>query len=902
MSDVLHTLTTEAGSYRYYDLNKLAHNESVSLSRLPFAIRILLEGALRNAGHSPDAAAAVLPLLNWQPHDQKRGTVPFFPGRVIMQDFTGIPVINDLAAMRATMARLGADPEEINPVIPVDVIIDHSLQVDVAGCPEALERNMEIEFQRNMERYQFLHWGQRAFSNLRVLPPGLGIIHQINIEHLAQVVLTRHIDDVSYVYPDTVVGTDSHTTMVNGLGVAGWGVGGIEAVAAMMGESLDMVIPDVIGIRIIGKLRDGVTPTDLTLTFVEKLRQRKVVGKFVEFFGTGVLELSLADRALIANMTPENGATMTFFPVDTRTLDYLRLTGRPETLIKLTEAYYRAQGLFRTDETPDPLYSDVLTLDLGSIEPSLAGPRRPQDRIALSAMRSEFHSALNQPKAAGGFGIEKDRNNHIEEFELQGQKMILGHGAVVIASITSCTNTSNPFVMLAAGLLARKAVARGLKVPSYVKTSLAPGSQVVTGYLQKAKLIDALAELGFDVVGYGCATCIGNTGPLAENVVQAINQGKLATAAVISGNRNFEGRISPYTLANYLASPPLVVAYALAGTVNINFESDPIGLDDKGSPVYLRDIWPSTIEIEQAIKSAVNPDIFRGRYHDIDNQNPLWSVIESGSEPLYTWRTDSTYLQEPPFFAGMTKQPEGIRDIVQARVLAVLGDSTTTDHISPAGSIQPDSPAGEYLQANGVEVLDFNSFGSRRGNDRVMTRATFGNIRLKNLLLPGVEGGYSRVIPGGEQISIYAAAQIYAAENIPLVVIAGKEYGTGSSRDWAAKGTLLLGVRAVFAESYERIHRSNLIGMGVLPLQFLSGENLKTLGLTGEERFSIYGLDANLNPGGTITVSAENDNGIQVEFNLLLRIDTAREIEVFRNGGIMQTILYRQLNIPGLRK
>lgn len=902
MSDVLHTLTTEAGSYRYYDLNKLAHNESVSLSRLPFAIRILLEGALRNAGHSPAAAAAVLPLLNWQPQDQKRGTVPFFPGRVIMQDFTGIPVINDLAAMRATMARLGADPEEINPVIPVDVIIDHSLQVDVAGCPEALERNMEIEFQRNMERYQFLHWGQRAFSNLRVLPPGLGIIHQINIEHLAQVVLTRHIDDASYVYPDTVVGTDSHTTMVNGLGVAGWGVGGIEAVAAMMGESLDMIIPDMIGIRIIGKLRDGVTPTDLTLTFVEKLRQRKVVGKFVEFFGTGLLELSLADRAMIANMTPENGATMTFFPVDTRTLDYLRLTGRPETLIKLTEAYYRAQGLFRTDETPDPLYSDVLTLDLSSIEPSVAGPRRPQDRIALSAMRSEFQSALNQPKTAGGFGIEKERNNHIEEFELQGQKMILGHGAVVIASITSCTNTSNPFVMLAAGLLARKAVERGLKVPSYVKTSLAPGSQVVTGYLQKAKLIDALAELGFDVVGYGCATCIGNTGPLAENIVQAINQGKLATAAVISGNRNFEGRVSPYTLANYLASPPLVVAYALAGTVNIDFESDPIGLDDKGSPVYLRDIWPGTIEIEQAIKSAVNPDIFRGRYHDIDDQNPLWSVIESGSEPLYTWRTDSTYLQEPPFFAGMTKQPEGIRDIVQARVLAVLGDSTTTDHISPAGSIQPDSPAGEYLQANDVDVLDFNSFGSRRGNDRVMTRATFGNIRLKNLLLPGVEGGYSRVIPGGEQISIYAAAQIYAAENIPLVVIAGKEYGTGSSRDWAAKGTLLLGVRAVFAESYERIHRSNLIGMGVLPLQFLSGENPKTLGLTGEERFSIYGLDANLNPGGTITVSAENDNGIQVEFNLLLRIDTAREIEVFRNGGIMQTILYRQLNNPGLRK
>jgi aconitate hydratase len=587
---------------------------------------------------------------------------------------------------------------------------------------------------------------------------------------------------------------------------------------------------------------------------------------------------------------------MTFFPVDAQTLAYLKMTGRPDALVKLTEAYYRAQGLFRTDETPDPQYSDVLTLDLDSIEPSLAGPRRPQDRIALSAMRNTFQSGLNQPKTAGGFGVAKKQNNHIEEVDVKGRKVALGHGAVVIASITSCTNTSNPFVMLAAGLLAKNAIVRGLKVPAYVKTSLAPGSRVVTDYLVKAGLMDALSQLGFDVVGYGCATCIGNSGPLDENIVKAIQKGKLATAAVLSGNRNFEGRVSPHTLGNYLASPPLVVAFALAGTVNINLEQDPIGLDHHGQPVYLRDIWPGTAEIETAIKSAISADVFRGRYHDVYDQNPLWAAIESGSEPLYEWQAGSTYLQEPPFFDGMTKQPNSIGDIQAARALAVLGDSTTTDHISPAGSIQPDSPAGMYLQANGVQPGDFNSFGSRRGNDRVMTRGTFGNIRLKNKLVPGVEGGFTRVLPDGKSTSIYEAAQAYAGEKTPLVVIAGKEYGTGSSRDWAAKGTLLLGVRAVLAESYERIHRSNLIGMGVLPLQFPEGQSLQTLGLSGEETFSIANLQDQLQPGSRIEVTAENDSGEQKTFKMLLRMDTEKEVEIFKNGGIMQTILYRQLN------
>lgn len=858
------------------------------LNRLPFSIRVLLEGVLRKKGEGQTTEADVTNLLNWQPHQLNRPIIPVFPGRVILQDFTGVPVINDLAAMRSALARMQDDPRKVNPVVKVDLVIDHSIQVDYYASSDAYRYNAELEFQRNRERYEFLHWAQKAFQNLKVVPPASGIVHQVNLEYLATVVLTREKGDTTLVFPDTLVGTDSHTTMINGLGVVGWGIGGIEAVAAMLGEPIEIVAPDVIGVRLTGKLREGVTPTDLTLFIIQSLRKLGVVDKFVEFFGPGLNHLALADRAMIANMTPESGATMLYFPVDYQTLDYLRLTNRPDSLVDLVEAYYQAQMLFRTSSTPDPEYTQVLEVDLAAIEPSVAGPRRPQDRIPLREVRTVFQRSLIAPKTENGFGIPPEELSKSAIIPNNGKTSELKHGSVVIAAITSCTNTSNPFVMMGAGLLAKKAVEKGLKVKPYVKTSLAPGSRVVTDYLSDAGLMDDLEALGFHLVGYGCTTCIGNSGPLPEKIVNAIKENNLVVGAVLSGNRNFEGRISPQTRANFLASPPLVIAYALAGTVDIDLLHEPLGTGKDGQPVYLRDIWPSSKEVEEHIHRHIRPEMFADAYAEIYRMSEQWNKIQSGDNLLYQWDENSTYLQEPPFF---DIQPGKGKDILNARVLALLGDSITTDHISPAGSIAVNSPAGQYLISKGVPPSEFNSYGSRRGNDRVMTRGTFANIRLKNLLLPGVEGGYTRHFPSGEQMTIYDAAMRYQSEGVPLIIIAGKEYGTGSSRDWAAKGVLLLGVRAVIAESFERIHRSNLAGMGVLPLQFKPGQNAHTLGLKGNEVYSIKNIGADLFPGKEVTVEAASDDGSVITFNAVIRLDTPKEIQYYLDGGIMNTIL-----------
>lgn len=901
-TDTFHTqsiLNTHSGEYQIYKLDRLNELSNGQLDKMPFTIRILLEGVLRTENGVEVTHQDVLNLAGWKPAEAERKAMPFSPGRVIMQDFTGVPAINDLAAMRSAMVRLGSDPDRINPKILVDLVIDHSIQVDYYGSQDALARNTELEFQRNRERYELLHWAQKAFKNFRVVPPATGIVHQVNIEYLTQVVLNAKNEDGSRTaYPDTLVGTDSHTTMVNGLGVVGWGVGGIEAEAAVLGQPIDMLIPDVIGFKLTGKPREGVTPTDVTLTITQMLRKKGVVEKFVEFYGTGLSSLAVTDRAMISNMSPENGATVTFFPVDEYTLQYLRITGRSEELIDLVEAYCKEQHLFRTDQTPDPVYTDTLELDLSSVEPSLAGPKRPQDRVPLAKVKEGFKQALSLPKNAGGYAVSPEDLKSSVPVVTQGEQVQLGQGAVVIAAITSCTNTSNPFVMVGAGLLAKKALEKGLKTHPYVKTSMAPGSRVVTAYLQQANLLEPLADLGFDIVGYGCTTCIGNSGPLNEEIVKAITEGHLVTAAVLSGNRNFEGRVNPNTQANYLASPPLVVAYALAGTVDLDLDKDPIGLGKDGQPVYLRDIWPNSQEILETINSSIGPDMFRKNYANVMKGNEEWNKIETTGSQIYAYRPESSYIQEPPFFEDIAKPVGKVEDICDARALVVLGDSVTTDHISPAGAIPINSAAGKYLQSLGVEPKSFNSFGSRRGNDRVMTRGTFANIRLKNQLVPGVEGGVTVHLPDGEQMTIFDAALKYKQEGTPLLVLAGKEYGTGSSRDWAAKGTLLLGARAVIAESYERIHRSNLVGMGVLPLQYQPGENLASLGLTGREVFNIDDLDQHLTPGSEITVRAMREDGSELHFQAIVRINSAMEIQYYRHGGILNFILHNLSKPP----
>ncbi len=890
--DILHTST---GSFSYYRLDRLEKAGLVQLNRLPYAIRILLEGLLRQCNEREITRQDVINLAGWQANASERPAIPFKPARVVMQDFTGVPAVVDLAAMRSAMKRLGGDPKKINPLVPVDLVIDHSVQVDFFSGADALRRNAEIEFQRNQERYEFLRWGQRAFKNFRVVPPATGIVHQVNLEYLAQVILQGDSEGESLLFPDTLVGTDSHTTMINGLGVVGWGVGGIEAEAAMLGQPIDMLAPDVIGFKLSGKLAEGITATDLTLTITQMLRKKGVVDKFVEFYGPGLSELSLPDRATIANMAPEYGATIGYFPVDDETLRYLRLTGRPAEVIDRVERYTKAQALFRTVGDPDPEYTDTLELDLSLVVPSVAGPKRPQDRVPLFDVRRTFREALAAPVKERGYELKEDELARTALIGTNGHSAEIGHGAVVIAAITSCTNTSNPSVLVAAGLLAKKAIERGLSTKSYVKTSLAPGSRVVTEYLAQAGLLEPLAQLGFNLVGYGCTTCIGNSGPLPGEVAKAITGGDLVAAGVLSGNRNFEGRIHPLVKANYLASPPLVVAFALAGTVDIDLLSEPLGFDAEEQPVYLKEIWPTTAEIAAVVAQVVKPEMFSEKYADVFTGNETWNAIQSGEAELFGWSDASTYIQEPPFFLSLSRDVPSIQEIHGARVLALLGDSITTDHISPAGSIAADGPAGRFLIANGVQPRDFNSYGSRRGNDRVMTRGTFANIRLKNRMVPGVEGGVTLHLPDGEQTSIYEASIKYQQEGIPLIILAGKEYGTGSSRDWAAKGTNLLGVKAVLAESYERIHRSNLVGMGVLPLQYKAGENADSLGLTGREVFHIEGLSNAIKPQGEVTVKAVREDGSVLELKAIARLNTPVEVEYYRNGGVLNTVLRKMM-------
>ena len=879
---------TGSGKAHMYSLKKLEEMGYGEVSKLPFTIKILLEAVLREYDGYVVTEEDVKALTKYDAKNPT-GEIPFKPSRVVLQDFTGVPAVVDLAALRSAMKRMGGNPTSINPQVPVDLVIDHSVQVDMFGQEYAFMFNVEKEMERNRERYEFLKWGKEAFDNFRVVPPGRGIVHQVNLEYLAKGVFTRKEKDGSTVaYPDTLVGTDSHTTMINGLGILGWGVGGIEAEAAMLGQPIYMLVPEVVGVKLTGKLREGITATDLTLTVTEMLRRHGVVSKFVEFFGPGLSNMSLPDRATIANMSPEYGATMGFFPIDSEALRYMSRTGRSEEQVKLVEAYMKEQGLFRTDNTPDPVFTEVLHLDLGEVETSLAGPKRPQDRITLPNMKKTFENSLTSKDPTMGFNLEQEKLANKGTFK-NGQTIDMKHGDVVIAAITSCTNTSNPSVMLGAGIIAKKAIERGMKVPPYVKTSLAPGSRVVTEYLKEAGLTDYMDQLGFNLVGYGCTTCIGNSGPLPEAVETAIKEGDLIAAGVLSGNRNFEGRIHPWVKANYLASPPLVVAYALAGTVDIDLANDPIGKDKDGNDVYLKEIWPTSDEITEFLDQAIRPELFEKMYSDIF-ESETWDKIPVGGGDLYEWKDDSTYIQEPPFFMGMGEKPEPIQPITGAKVLVKVGDSITTDHISPAGNIEKDSPAGQYLINNGVEEKDFNSYGSRRGNDRVMTRGTFANVRFKNQLAPGTEGGYTKYHPTGEITTIFEAAEKYKEDGTPLVALAGKEYGTGSSRDWAAKGTILLGVKAVIAASYERIHRSNLVGMGVLPLQFEEGDTHKNLGLDGSETFSIH-IDDDLKPQQTVKVEAEKSDGSVVEFNTVCRIDTPVEIDYFRNGGILHKVL-----------
>ena len=890
------TFTVAGKEYIFYDLARLFGGSFEAIERLPFSVRIMLEGLLRNCDERVVKQADVHGLAGWKPNENQRKAMQFIPGRVVLQDFTGVPLIVDLAAMRSAMRQLGGDPRRINPAVPVDLVIDHSVQVDYFNLPDAFKRNAELEFKRNRERYELLHWAQKAYENFRVVPPATGIVHQVNLEYLSRLVLTRSDQGETVVFPETLVGTDSHTTMINGLGVVGWGVGGIEAIAAMLNQPIEILTPDVIGFRLFGSLGEGVTPTDLTLTITQMLREKKVVDKFVEFYGEGLDTLPVTDRAMIANMSPENGATITYFPVDEQTLVYLRQTGRPEELIELVETVYKRQHLFRTPDSPHPEFSDVLELDLSTVQPSLAGPKRPQDRVVLGQVKSNFISSLTKPKSEGGYSLVPEDLEKTADVMMNGSQAEIGHGAVVIAAITSCTNTSNPFAMVTAGVLAKNAVERGLQVKPYVKTSLSPGSRVVTDYLARAGLMDPLGRLGFNLVGFGCMTCIGNSGPLPEPVSQAISEHEIVAASVLSGNRNFEGRIHSQAQANYLASPPLVVAYALAGTVDIDLMNDPIGTGKTGEPVYLRDIWPSTAQVQELIQESISSDLFEENYANVFTGNPVWNQIRTEESELFPWNPDSTYIQEPPYFRALAERAGAVHDIHGARALAVLGDSITTDHISPAGNIASKSPAGEYLIDNGIDPINFNSYGSRRGNDQVMTRGTFANIRLKNRMVPEVEGGYTLVFPEGEITSIYDAAMKYQAQNVPLIVLAGKEYGTGSSRDWAAKGPLLLGVQAVIAESFERIHRTNLVGMGILPFMFKPGDSIDTLGLTGREVFHIEGIKEHLGLGSTHQVRAIREDGDEIQFEVIARLNTEIELDYYRNGGIMQTVLLNMLN------
>ncbi len=885
------TLKLAEGEIGFYRLSKIEELGLGAVTQLPYSIRILLESVLRNCDGYVVSEDDVKNLAAWKAAKPAELEVPFKPARVVLQDFTGVPCVVDLAAMRDGMKALGGDPKKINPLIPVDLVIDHSVQVDYFGTEMSLQQNVEIEFERNRERYEFLRWGQQAFDNFRVVPPNTGIVHQVNLEYLASAVFEGRDSFGPVAYPDSLVGTDSHTTMINGLGVLGWGVGGIEAEASMLGQPLYMLMPEVVGFEIVGELPGTTTATDLVLRVTEILRKEGVVGKFVEFFGSGVAKMSLADRATIANMAPEYGATMGFFPIDGETLRYLRRTGRDEKLVDLVERYSKEQGLFLDASASKIQYTKTLKLDLGSIEPSLAGPKRPQDRVALSQVKSTFHKSLIAPIAERGFGLPSEQLAATGNVKDNGHSSTIAHGSIVIAAITSCTNTSNPSVMLGAGLLAKKAVARGLKTAAHVKTSLAPGSRVVTDYLNAAGVTEALDKLGFYTVGYGCTTCIGNSGPLPEPVAEAITEGNLVAAAVLSGNRNFEGRVNPHTRANYLASPPLVVAFALAGRIDIDFETEAIGIDDDGAPVFLREIWPSAAEVAGTMEDAVQPEMFVKQYKTAFTDNAAWNAIPVSAGELCQWDTASTYIQRPPFLEGITATAPKVGSIKGARVLAMLGDSVTTDHISPAGSIAKDSPAGKFLREHSVEPREFNSYGSRRGNDRVMVRGTFANIRIRNELTPGIEGGVTRLLPKGDVMPIYDAAMAYQAQGTPLIILAGAEYGTGSSRDWAAKGTLLLGVRAVIAISYERIHRSNLVGMGILPLQFMPSQSAKTLGLNGEETFDIEGLNETLQPRSTITVKATASDGSIKKFEALVRIDTPVEIDYFHNGGILPTVL-----------
>ncbi|HET9231215.1 MAG TPA: aconitate hydratase AcnA, partial [Vitreimonas sp.] len=879
------TLSVGGTSYAYFDLGKASQNGLGDVHRLPMSIKVLLENLLRTEDGVAVKKADILAMTSWLVNKGKNEVeIAFSPARVLMQDFTGVPAVVDLAAMRDAAAKLGADAERINPLVPVDLVIDHSVMVDHFASSRAFKDNVELEYARNGERYQFLRWGQQAFRNFRVVPPGTGICHQVNLEYLGQTVWTRDENGEELAYPDTVVGTDSHTTMINGIGVLGWGVGGIEAEAAMLGQSISMLIPEVIGFRLSGKLQEGATATDLVLMVTQMLRKKGVVGKFVEFYGPGLDTMSVEDRATIANMAPEYGATCGFFPVDQKTIDYLTATGRDPKRVALVEAYCKQQGLWRTAD--EPTFTDTLELSLADVRPSLAGPKRPQDRVVLGEMKEGFAKAMQNDFRKGS---ELNKRVPVAETDYD-----VGNGDVVIAAITSCTNTSNPSVMLAAGLLARNARAKGLKVKPWVKTSLAPGSQVVTDYLSKAGLDDDLDALGFNLVGYGCTTCIGNSGPLPPAISTAVNEGDLIVASVLSGNRNFEGRINQDTRANYLASPPLVVAYALAGSMYVNLETDPLGAGSDGKPVYLRDIWPSNQEIEATVRAAVTPKMFASRYADVFKGDAHWQAIKVGAGRTYAWDAKSTYVQNPPYFVGMTMTPTPPRDVIDAHILGLFGDSITTDHISPAGSIKKASPAGAYLTEHGVPQAEFNSYGARRGNHEVMMRGTFANIRIVNAMVKdengaAVQGGYTVHHPSGERMFIYDAAMRYQAENRPLIVFAGKDYGMGSSRDWAAKGTLLLGVRAVVAESFERIHRSNLIGMGVLPLQFVDG-GWKDLGLTGDETVSIAGVSS-LGPRQHVTLRIARSNGRTDEIEVLCRIDTENEVEYFRNGGILHYVL-----------
>jgi aconitate hydratase len=927
-------LTSGNRTYTYYRLPALAER-GFNLARLPFSLKILLENLLRREDGVNVTAADIEFLANWDAKAEPSREIAYMPARVLMQDFTGVPAVVDLAAMRDAIKTLGGDPERVNPLAPAELVIDHSVQVDEYGTPMAYEANSLLEFQRNRERYAFLKWGQSAFRNFSAVPPGMGICHQVNLEYLARVVFTAQIDGETVAYPDTLVGTDSHTTMINGLGVLGWGVGGIEAEAAMLGQPVSMLIPQVVGYKLTGKLREGATATDLVLTVTQALRKLGVVGKFVEFYGPGIAELPLADRATIGNMAPEYGATCGIFPVDAETLRYLRLTARSEEQIALVEAYYKEQGLFHTAGAPDAEYTQTLSLDLNDVEPSVAGPKRPQDRVLLKDAAASFAQQLptllaptakplgsrtaaawqRQTVTDAAIAAEENEGSptspapaetslHVtttvkERFGVDPDPY-LDHGSVVIAAITSCTNTSNPSVMIAAGLVAKKAAERGLSVPPWVKTSLAPGSRVVTDYYQKAGLLPYLEKLRFNVVGYGCTTCIGNSGPLPSDVSKSIEDHGLVAVSVLSGNRNFEGRVNVDVRANYLMSPPLVVAYALAGRISHNFDSDPLGNDKQGKPVYLRDIWPTQAEVASTIERAVTSEGYRREYSTVAQGDASWQGLRFPTGDVYQWETDSTYIRKAPYFDGMNAKPAPVENIAGARVLAVLGDSVTTDHISPAGSIKANGPAGKYLADRGVKTADFNSYGSRRGNHEVMVRGTFANVRLRNKLAPGTEGGVTRLLPEGEQMSIFDASVKYAERGVPLIILAGKEYGSGSSRDWAAKGPKLLGVRAVIAESFERIHRSNLVGMGILPLQFAPGENVESLGLTGEEVYDFPGLTALLKDrlanGRTLRVKATTSDGTVKEFDALVRIDTPQEIEYYEHGGILQYVL-RQLAV-----